>query len=125
MFKHFNEPVINTRSINCTVNKVGYHLSYNPSVADYGSHTTALVLLGRVFFVLNGNHKEYILEASEKDGLQGCIDYFIDNIKMANDLSEHYIIIGQNEDLFELTKTALQSIGQVNIDRIYKAVKDK
>src|SRR5690349_15295328 len=33
-----------------------FHISYNNHAADYGCATTALVLNGRVFFVLNGDH---------------------------------------------------------------------
>jgi hypothetical protein len=55
-------------------------------------------------------------------GIQGCIDYFIDNIDKVNDLSEHLMVIGKKNDLFELIPTAIYVIGQENIDRIRNVI---
>jgi len=86
----------------------GYHISYNPSYADYGIDTTALVIYlkedkaphfefntkefwscgvfwGDNFFILCGNHSKQ-LEACHS--LDECIQYFIDNIDKAHECSQ-------------------------------------
>lgn len=116
-------PVTNVIAPNMTRTFTDFHISYNPSSADYGCDTTALVLSDRVFFILNGDFSERFAEASESKGLQGCIDLFIENIEKANRLSEHLMASGMNSDPFELGRTAREMLGQDNIDRIVQAVK--
>lgn len=121
MFKHETIPVTNQRTVNSTSNFSGFHLSYNPSAADYGSDTTAIVLKNQLFLILNGNHKKSLSEVANSAGLQGCIDYFISNIAQANPIGEHIGAIN-GKDPFGLAKIRLDLLGQPNIDRIVQAV---
>jgi hypothetical protein len=113
-----------TRQImpNMTRNFKGFHISYCSYMSHYGSDTTALVLAGRVFFILNGNHASELAAAAERNGIQGCIELFAERIGNANPHSEHMPAVGMSEDTFELYPTALQIIGQEGIDRIRAAV---
>lgn len=114
-------PIINTRPLNRVVNFNGFHLSYDPSSRDYGSDTTGIVFKGRVFFVLNGDHSHGLHAAVEAAGVQGAIDYFIEHQADANKSSEHLMVCGQQNDLFELTPTVREIIGQDGIDRLIRA----
>ena len=96
----------------------GFHISYNPRTADYGCATTALVLRGRVHFVLNGDHATDLIDAAEQHGIQGCIDIFIDRMHEANACSEHCMAAGVSADPFLLYPTTIDLIGQHNVDRI-------
>jgi tRNA1(Val) A37 N6-methylase TrmN6 len=95
-----------------------FHISYNNHAADYGCATTALVLNGRVFFVLNGDHVCEMIDAAERHGIQGCVDTFIERINDANDRSEHRMAAGPVADPFGFYRTAFDVIGQGNVDRI-------
>lgn len=99
-----------------------FHISYNSHTSDYGSTTTALVLQGRVFFVLNGDHVSEMIEAAEQLGVQGCIAYFINRIHEANALSEHQMAVELAADPFGLHQTTLEMIGQDSVDRIVAAM---
>ena len=100
-----------------------FYLSYNNTdVSFYGSDTTAIVLKERVFFLLNGDHRQALLTKAKQDGLQGCVDYFIANIALVNKISEHGMVIGISPDRFDLLETALEVLGQDNINRIAYAV---
>ena len=121
-FKSGRCPVTKQVSPNVTKDFVGYHISYNPSSSDYGCRTTALVIMGRVFLVLNGDHKDGLVEACDATGFQGALDYFLANIAQANKMSEHFEIAGVGQDVFGLQKTALEVMGQTNIDRFKEAV---
>jgi len=82
--KHFSSgtvPVINTPSPNVTASFEGFGLSYNRSSANYGSDTTAIVLRGRVFLLLNGDHGEALHKKAAENGITGCIDYFINSCR--------------------------------------------
>lgn len=116
-------PVTNVVAPNMVRNFDGYAISYNSSSADYGCPTTALVLDHRVFFILNGNHTEALVEAAEDRGIDGCVDVFIANLNQANDRSEHGMATGIREDLFELMPTTLNVIGQPNVNRIAQAIR--
>jgi hypothetical protein len=115
-------PITNVRAINQIFVLDNAHVSYNPSSANYGCKTTAIVLKGRVFFILNGDHRAELSVIIPDKGIQGCIDYFIDNIDKVNDHSEHLMVIGKKNDLFELIPTAVYVIGQKNIDRIRNVI---
>ena len=115
-------PVTNAIQPNRVRNFDGFHVSYNPHSADYGCDTTALVLQGRVFFVLNGDHAADLLDAAEQRGLQGCVDLFIARIDHANAISEHRMAVGAAPDPFGLQPTTLDMIGQRNVDRIVAAL---
>lgn len=122
LFQHHTIPVINERSVNSATPSIGgVNISYNPSSRDYGTRTTAIILNGRVFFVLNGDHRAVLAETLQNTGGQGCLDYFIENIAQANAMSEHYIVIGELADLFGITQTAIEVLGQPNIDRLTEA----
>lgn len=115
-------PITNRSTVNVALTFKDFHISYNSSVADYGSDTTAIVLKGRVFLILNGDHRQALSEIAQKKGVKGGVEYFINNIAQANDKSEHRMIIGECSDPFGLTLTALDIIGQNGIDRISRAV---
>ncbi|HGW8688854.1 TPA: hypothetical protein ACNRQC_004800, partial [Klebsiella pneumoniae] len=87
-----------------------------------GCDTTALVLDGRVFFVLNGDHACDMTKAAAARGIDGCIDVFIDRIESASRHSEHKMAIGLTNDEFGLMPTALAVIGEENILRLLSAV---
>lgn len=99
------------------------HISYNPSSAGYGSDTTAIVLRERVFFVLDGDHAEALCKLSAENGAKGCVDYFVQNIARANDMSEHLMATGVSDDLFALMPDAVEILGQDGVDRIAAAAK--
>ncbi|WP_115632109.1 hypothetical protein [Buttiauxella agrestis] len=107
---------------NMTRNFDGFHISYARSIQHYGSDTTAIVLQGRVFLLLNGYHADVLSEAAERSGIHGCIDIFIERIGQANKLSEHRMAAGIDNDLFELAPTVLDVIGQDYMDRLMQAV---
>lgn len=88
-----------------------YHVSYNSMDAWlYGCDTTAIVVnYDELFLILNGDHRDKLEEITETSGLQGCIDYFIENIHLANNRSEHSTKFCKAE-----------IIGQDNYDRIRK-----
>lgn len=100
----------------------GYHVSFNPRSSDYGCPTTALVLQGRVFLVLNGDHVDDLIAAAERDGVGGCVALFADRIQDANPLSEHPMAVGCATDPFGLQLTALEVIGQPGVSAIIAAM---
>lgn len=121
-FKNHPVPVLGGNSINTTTQDLGgYHISYNPSSADYGSPTTAIVLQHRVFFILNGDHSRDLAAAVERDGIQGAMGYFIDNVALANPRSEHPMVTGESSDPFGLIPTAIEVLGQSVIDQLARA----
>ena len=121
-FQHHTIPLVNERSVNSTTRTIGgVYISYNSHTAGYGCITTAIVLQDRVFFILNGDHRQPLYEALENTGLEGVIDYFIENISIANRLSEHRIVLGEYADEFSIAKTALEVLGQPTIDRMANA----
>ena len=115
-------PVTNVRTPNVSRSFGNFHISYNRSSADYGCDTTAIVLRGRVFFILNGDHEEQLWNAATEGGVQACVDYFIDNIAHANGYSEHRMATRTIEDPFDLFSTAEEIIGHNNLDRIKHAI---
>lgn len=112
-------------ALNTTNNFKGFHISYLKDTRDYGSDTTALVLGGRVFFVLNGNHAAEMNEAALQNGIQGCLDVFIERIDRANAASEHRMAAGLDGDPFELQATTLRMIGQEGMDRLVAAIEGR
>ncbi|MGP1715621.1 MAG: hypothetical protein ACTS9Y_00450 [Methylophilus sp.] len=122
-FKPARIPVTNELSPNVTLSFTGYHLSYNAYSANYGCATTALVLNGHIFLVLNGDHSLALKDTCDANGLQGGLDYFLANIDEANRLGEHLEIAGVIQDVWGLKKYALEYIGQSNMDRFAEAVK--
>ena len=99
----------------------GFTISYNPSSADYGTDTTAIVIKERVFFVLSGDHAAALCAAADQNGIAGCVDYFVEHIAQANRLSEHLMATGVNADPFGLMPTALEVLGQDAVQRIAAA----
>ena len=123
-FRHHTIPGIGQRSINSTTRAVdGSHLSYNPSRADYGCDTTALVLHGRVFLILNGDHREGMFSAFDTGGIQAAASYFIDHLAQAHPNSEHQYVTGLAADPFGLIPTAVQCLGQDMVDRMASAAR--
>lgn len=54
-------------------------------------------------------------DCAVRGGLQACVDYFIEHIGEVNGMSEHLSVVGLRADPFELTQTALDVIGLVNL----------
>lgn len=100
----------------------GFHISYRGDDGGYGGPTTAIVLSGRVFFVLNGAHCKELNELACTDGIDGCIGYFIANLGQANKHSEHRMATRVAFDRFNLYETTLQVIGQENLSSLTKAI---
>jgi len=107
-----------TRSFGSSV-----HISYNPRSAGYGIDTTAIVLCERVFFVLKGNHAEALCKAGAENGSKGFVEYFVQNIARASELSEHLMATGVSNDPFGLMPTALEILGQEGVELIAAAAK--
>ena len=103
----------------------GFHVSYNNSSSDYGCPTTALVLGGRVFLILNGDHAGDLIEAAELGGLPGCMDLFIERIASANSRSEHMAAFGLADDPFGLHATMHSLFGQGCMGRLATAISDQ
>lgn len=100
----------------------GYYISYAGYISEYGCATTALVLQGRVFMIINGNHALEMIEANEKSGIDGCVDVFIKYLAKVNHCSEHMMALGLIKDLWSLMPTAVEVLGQNNMDRITAAI---
>lgn len=100
----------------------GFHISYCRHQSHYGSDTTALVLQGRVFFILSGYHADALVQAAEDNGIQGCISAFIERIEQANPFSEHRQALLLDPDPFQVHSTTLEVIGQDGFDRLLAAL---
>lgn len=98
-------PVTNERLPNGVKGYDGFYISYCRYQAHYGSDTTALVLAGRVFFILNGDHSGDLIKAAEVSGLSGCMEAFLERAAQANPLSEHRMALGLSDDPFGLQET--------------------
>lgn len=114
-------PVINQAAPNEILDRGEFHISFNPSVSDYGSKTTAIVLRNTVFLTLNGDHRDKLREISEADGLRGCFDYFLENIGSANFMCNHHQIV-RGDNTFNIARDAERILGAANIDRLRHAV---
>lgn len=121
-FSSVHCPVTREVMPNMTRNSKGFHISYAGYQSHYDSDTTALVLQGRVFFILNGNHAGAMVEAVEQSGIDGCVALFIEKIQLTNPHSEHRMAVRVAADPFALYPTTLEVIGQNNVDRIVQAL---
>lgn len=125
-FKHYREdlppavaPIVPSWSPNSVANFGKFHLSFNDrDTLAYGSETTAIVLLGTVFLVLNGDHREALFEAATKHGAEGCLEYFTQNIRLANSKSEHEQMLDAVPDPFNCRKYALQVVNESALDKM-------
>ncbi|PTC00389.1 hypothetical protein C9975_07800 [Thalassospira xiamenensis] len=124
-FRGHQTPFINTMSPNITKDFDDYHISYARYISEYGSDTTAIVLEHHIFFVLNGNHASALNAVSQRSGLQGCIDYFIEHINEANHMSEHLVVLGLETDIVKIKPKAEDILGQWNIARLAKAQEEQ
>lgn len=110
-FTPSNHPNIPLPRINVVKGYGKYRISFNPSVADFGVETTAIVLAGAVFFILKGDHALELDAVAKENGLEGCIDYFIAHKDEIHENSEHAMACRLNDDLFELNPIALSVMG--------------
>lgn len=101
-----------------------FHISYEPDSELYGSDTTAIVLKHDVFLILNGCHNALDAIAKEK-GLQGCFDYFLENIHLANPKSEHQMACGYFQSLFGIAEAAKSVLGEENIQKLLARTKEQ
>ena len=120
MFSTQRIPTINTMAPNTVLDCGDHHLSYNPSIVDYGSVTTALVLKNTIFLTLNGDHRTPLEKANKQGDLQKCFDYFLDNLHQANRLSNHEEII-RADNTFNVEINARKILGAKNIERLFEA----
>lgn len=115
MFTYQNVPLINTRTPNSAMHLNDFYLSYNDrDIGWYGCDTTAIVVgQMQLFLILNGDHRNPLSEVALSEGLQGCIDYFVDHINLANHASEHITM-----------PAGLNLLGIKNVNRIRNAIHD-
>jgi hypothetical protein len=118
-------PVTNQKPINLTLSFKAFHISYNPSSFGYGCHTTAIVLQNHVYFVLNGDHRDALAPIANESGIDGCIQYLIENLDQTNEKSEHYEVCGISKDVFGLTRVSLEVLGKETLDKLVTAVEAK
>lgn len=103
-------PVINQVSPNISRSFDGFAISYNRSTIDYGCDTTALVIRGRVFMLLSGNHALELAGAAENGGLIAALTLFIMKLDLAIGQSEHLEAFGLANDPFDLTSTLREAL---------------
>jgi hypothetical protein len=120
MFKGQRIPIVNEVAPNTVLARDGYHLSYNASSADYGSDTTAIVLRDTVFLTLNGDHKDALAAVSEEGGLQQVFDYYLENLSLANHMSDDRLIV-KGDNTFNSAINAREFLGDENVERLIKA----
>lgn len=121
MFEHQSIPNTNERTINSVAEFKDYHVSHDgSSLSAYGCETTALVLKNTVFFVLKGDHRYAMQEVAEKDGLQGCFDFFLEKLFLAHKICEHHNVVADN-DRFSIASNARKYLGHDNIARLKEA----
>ena len=109
-FKHQTLPITNERTINSVLDFKDYHISHNPSAADYGTETTAIVISNRVFFILCGDYHKPLRDAANAGGLSECLRFFITNIKQAHAISEHKQATGRAADPWGLMPTLRDAV---------------
>ena len=100
---------------NSIKNSEGFYISYNPSPADYGTRTTALVILDTVFFILKGDHRKQMPET-----LQQCFDYFLDNYELAHEMSDVKAVVEGCDTFPYVRQRAFEALGATNIAALAK-----
>lgn len=103
-------PVTRQRSPNISRPFDGFSVSYNRSSRDYGTDTTALVIRGRVFLLLQGNHAMELAGAAEQGGLIAALTMFIMKLDLAIVQSEHLSAFGLAADPFDLSSTVKEAL---------------
>lgn len=69
-----------------------YRINYLPESGHYGQPTTAIILEEYVHLILNGDHREGL-----SGTLEEALQYFAENVRQANPLSDHNELI-QNDN---------------------------
>lgn len=118
-FRSSRCPITGSVSPNSVASFDQYHISYKPSSVHYGCDTTALVLRDTVFLILRGDHRKPLTEAPD---LQGCMEYFVENIHLAHPFGEHLQVTGLDIDHFKLTTTAEEVLGVETLGRLKQAI---
>lgn len=103
-------PVINQKSPNISRPFDGFAVSYNRSSRDYGCDTTGLVIGGRVFLLLSGNHALELAGAAEQGGLVAALTMFIMKMEFAIEQSEHLSAFGIAADPFDTASTVRSAL---------------
>lgn len=111
-------PVSRTVMPNSTRSYDGFHISYCRGETDYGCDTTALVVRGHVFLVLNGCHVCELAQAADESGLEGCVSLFIDLIAHANPYSEHLSAVGLAADPFGVAALFQAAVSPATVTRL-------
>ena len=115
-------PIINTPIQNEVSQQKGFHLSYNGYEMAYGGPTTAIVIGDhQLFFVMRGNHKDGLQAAADASGLEGVLEYFVENIEAAHHMSDH-LQIHRDHEVAPYKTWAEELLGEENISKIQAAV---
>lgn len=124
LFKTATIPGMNRKSPNSTLSFKGFHISYNRSSRDYRTDTTAIVIKGNLFLILNSDHKTKLVDCAESNGLNGVINYFIEHLDQSNPKSEHNNIAGILRDDFNLKDYAFANIGKELTEKLILKTKE-
>ena len=119
-FERQHLPVPGVTVPNSVRSSKGFYISYNPSPADYGTSTTALVLLDTVFLILKGDHRKQMPET-----LQECFDYFLDNFELTHEMGDVKAVVMGCETFPFIQQRALESLGAINIAALAKRYHEK
>ena len=114
-FKSQHIPIPGVAVLNSIRESKEFHISYNPSIANYGTRTTALVILDTVFLILKGDHREQMPET-----LQQCFDYFLDNFDLAHKMGNVKEVVVGCDTFPHIRQRALESLGAANITALAK-----
>lgn len=97
-----------------------HSISYLYAKSVFGDITTTIIIRDKIHLVLNGDHRKNLIKISKNSGLDGCIRYFAVSIDEANQNSDHFDLVDQEDDVFNHRAVALLAIGQKGIERIKK-----
>lgn len=109
-FEYQHIPIPGVTVLNSVRVSDNFHISYNPSIRDYGVRTTALVISNTVFFILKGDHRKEMPKT-----LQECFDYFLDNFDLAHEMSDTKAVVMGCETFPHIQSYALKALGKANI----------
>jgi hypothetical protein len=104
-----------------------FYVSQNNQSFNYESETTAIVFgQMQLFFILNGDHFDRVLNIAKDFGMQGVIDYFIKNIDETNKYSEHLSVVNNLKILNKSLKDiAIELIGFDNVKKLSESLAPK
>ena len=120
MFERKQKPTGNGAA-QTVIDRGSFQVSLNASISNPRSKTTSVVYRGAVFLTLNGDHRQEFVDASKVNGLQGCFDYFLNNIDQANHRSGGLPVLrGNTTD--SCASDAGRFLGKENLARLSDAL---